>query len=122
MTASKRHRKQAKSGEVTILTSDCLAVPAHLPELNFPSQRAMSSSQDCADCHPESPEIPQQKEQKQEQQTAEQAAEETQETLTEVTLVEDVLDPATFVPPSPLPTPHITIEFCDRVCSTLSMS
>ena len=25
------------------------------------------------------------------------------------------LDPATFIPPSPLPLPSITIEFCDRV-------
>ncbi|KAF9221885.1 hypothetical protein BS17DRAFT_756487 [Gyrodon lividus] len=26
----------------------------------------------------------------------------------------NVLDPSTFVPPSPLPVPSITIEFCDR--------
>ncbi|OBZ76658.1 hypothetical protein A0H81_03550 [Grifola frondosa] len=26
----------------------------------------------------------------------------------------DPLDPSTFIPPSPLPTPSITIEFCDR--------
>lgn len=27
----------------------------------------------------------------------------------------NLLDPATFIPPSPLPLPSITIEFCDRV-------
>jgi len=27
---------------------------------------------------------------------------------------EDVLDPSTFSPPTPLPTPRIVIEFCDR--------
>lgn len=28
------------------------------------------------------------------------------------------LDPSTFLPPSPLPTPNITIEFCDKVSHT----
>ncbi|KAJ3539965.1 hypothetical protein NM688_g6294 [Phlebia brevispora] len=32
----------------------------------------------------------------------------------QVTLSQNPLDPATFVPPSPLPLPSVTIEFCDR--------
>ena len=31
------------------------------------------------------------------------------------TKVQDPLDVATFVPPSPLPLPNIIIEFCDKV-------
>lgn len=33
------------------------------------------------------------------------------------TVVENVLDPSTFIPPTLLPGPSVTIEFCDRVCS-----
>lgn len=31
------------------------------------------------------------------------------------TQLQDIINPATFVPPDSQPTPRITIEFCDRV-------
>src|ERR1700691_2162418 len=32
-----------------------------------------------------------------------------------VAQVQDIMNPATFVPPDSQPTPRVTIEFCDRV-------
>jgi len=36
--------------------------------------------------------------------------------------VQDIMNPATFVPPESQPTPRVTIEFCDRVCENLSIN
>lgn len=47
---------------------------------------------------------------------------ETQATASEARLSEqehDPLDPATFKPPAVLPTPTVTIEFCDRVSTDI---
>lgn len=68
----------------------------------------MSNSQECVECQTDS--VPQT------QQTAESDIQQpVQDARNEAPA--DPLNPATFVPPSPLPTPTITIEFCDRVRS-----
>lgn len=66
----------------------------------------MSNTQECVDCQPESTEAPQETVVISSRELAPQVESET---------VADPLNPATFIPPSPLPTPSITIEFCDRV-------
>ncbi|KIP12843.1 hypothetical protein PHLGIDRAFT_123905 [Phlebiopsis gigantea 11061_1 CR5-6] len=65
----------------------------------------MSNTQECVDCQPESTEAPQETVDISSRELAHQVESET---------VADPLNPATFIPPSPLPTPSITVEFCDR--------
>lgn len=70
----------------------------------------MSDSQECVECRQDAADVPQ-------QQVAEASSEPSvQEAPREVPepTPEDPLNPTTFIPPAPLPTPHITIEFCDR--------
>ena len=66
----------------------------------------MSGTQECVDCQPGPA-------------AAVQQAVDTpgKETVPEVKneAATDPLNPAAFIPPMPLPTPNITIEFCDRV-------
>lgn len=66
----------------------------------------MSNPQECVDCQPDRVDAS--------QQTVEP---EHKEPVAELKndAVPDPLNPATFIPPTPLPTPGITIEFCDRV-------
>ncbi|GJE84623.1 Rdx family protein [Phanerochaete sordida] len=66
----------------------------------------MSSGQDCVECRQDDVDASQQPP---EEAQAEQAPQEAANAA-----LEDPLSPATFVPPAPLPTPNIVIEFCDR--------
>ena len=74
----------------------------------------MSSSQECVECRQDDADGSQQPPEKVK---AEQPPQEAANGA-----VEDPLNPATFIPPAPLPTPNIVVEFCDRVCSLLSCS
>ncbi|EKM59696.1 uncharacterized protein PHACADRAFT_192070 [Phanerochaete carnosa HHB-10118-sp] len=66
----------------------------------------MSSSQECVECRQDNVDAPH-------QQPAEAKAEQAPQNATSDVVV-DPLNPATFIPPAPLTTPSITIEFCDR--------
>ena len=74
----------------------------------------MSSPQDCVECQTDNGSQPSEQPVVTEQQQ-QQDSEAAQEIKNKAPVAVDPLNPATFVPPSPLPTPNITVEFCDRV-------
>ena len=72
----------------------------------------MSNTQDCVECQPDRVDVG--------QQTSEpETKEDPVEVKNDTVVAPNPLDPATFEPPTPLPTPSISIEFCDRVRSSI---